>query len=106
MCVCYLVGDGCAGGSDRFRVPITINFGSVETSSTNDGRNAAAAGEKRWRSKKQEEPSTGGRINAMREQNGRFMKVPSTAKCAGKPLTIKAIRSEPPANDADSLTHN
>ena len=41
----------------------------------------------------------------MREQNGRFMKAPASSKCAGKPLAMKSILSEPPNNDAEAYTH-
>ena len=47
-----------------------------------------------------------GRIIPPREQNGRFMKAPTSSKCAGKPLsTTTTIRSESPANDAEAYTH-
>ena len=41
----------------------------------------------------------------LREQNGRFMKTSESSKCAGKPLAIKAMLSEPPA-EANTLITN
>ena len=46
-----------------------------------------------------------GRINAPREQNGRFVKVPASYKCAGKPLPTTTIHSETLVNDTKAYTH-
>ena len=54
-----LGGDGCAGESGRFRVPVSIYVDPDESSQTKDGRNAAFTGGKRGRPKKQEEDACG-----------------------------------------------
>ena len=93
-----LGGDGCAGASDCF-----CGYDDPDESSpSKDGKNVVAAGGKRGSPKKQE---AGAGINAPREQNGRFVKVPTSSKCAGKPLTMKTTCSETPANDAEAYTH-
>ena len=59
MCVYYLVGDEWAGSSGRSCISTTIYVDPAESTPSKDGRNAATAGWKRGRPKKQEEPGTG-----------------------------------------------
>ena len=46
-----------------------------------------------------------GRINALRKQNGRFVKMPILFKCAGKPLPMTTMRNETLVNDTEAFTH-
>ena len=105
MYVYYLVGDGCAGESGRFRVPITIYVDPDQSSPSKDGRNAATAGGKRGPPKKQEEPGTGGEDQRHEGAKRAFHESANIIQVRRQPLTMKAIHSKPPANDGESYTH-